>query len=159
MRLQSLACRVRLVDFWVANPQSFIDFSRPRQPALHGDLDAVKWPGRFCLTRTIPLRESCHAKRLSFVRRLSLVDPECPTSEEAKDSFPNLIRELRSNRPETISNRAVWGESNLSRGTIHPHPKGYGLLYPLTPRDKRSAALAAFQVFSSPHLIPALMMF
>jgi hypothetical protein len=25
---------------------------------------------------------------------------------------------------------------NLARGTIHPHPEGWGLLYPLTPRVK-----------------------
>jgi hypothetical protein len=30
------------------------------------------------------------------------------------------------------------GDSNSARGTIHPHPEGCGLLYPLTPRDKKS---------------------
>ena len=138
LRLRKKSCRIWLVDLWVANPQSFMDFSRPRQPALHRDLDAVEWSSCFCLIRTISLWESCHAKRLSFVHRLSLVDPECPTFRRRRKTVPWQIdiKELRFNRSETTSNRVVRGESNLSRGTIHPHPKGCGLLYPLTPRDK-----------------------
>jgi hypothetical protein len=37
---------------------------------------------------------------------------------------------------------ASWTR-NLARGTIHPQPEGWGLLYPLTPRVK----------WNSPHSI------
>ena len=38
LRLRKKSCRYRLVDIWVANPQSFTQL---RQPAKRGDLNAV----------------------------------------------------------------------------------------------------------------------
>lgn len=131
-----LACHDWLVDIWAANPQSFMDSSRLRQPAMYGDLDAVKWLSCFCLARIILLRESCHTKRFDSRSQSFSGRSECPTSDlGGVNRFPGLSEELRSNHHETISNRVVHRESNHSRGTIHPHPEGLRSSLPLDPNE------------------------
>jgi hypothetical protein len=129
---------------------------------MPGDPDAVKWLSRFCLAQIIPLRESCHAKRLSFVHRLSPADPKCPTFRRRRKTVSRQIDTigLRSNRPETILNQAVRGESNHLRDTIHLHPEWLRSSLSLDPNEIKihiaikSAELTALlgMKVESPHL-------
>ena len=137
--LKSVACdyaKSRVAIGWLtlglAKSFSFMGFPQQLQPALHGELDAVKRSSCFCLTRLIPLRESCPAKR--FV-------PRSPSySGFARVPYLRLnwrrgtsLRHHAKGQLD-IGFREYIDDCGHSRGTIHPHPEGLRSSLPLDPK-------------------------
>jgi hypothetical protein len=134
LRLRKKSCRVWPVDLRVTNSQSFTGLPQLDSTCLTRRLNVVTWTTK-----------SKHPSSLLNIMPRETIDPRSPSFSgrsrvpylfRGVNLFPVLARELRGDWPETIFNRSTRNESNLSRGTIHPHPEGCGLLYPLTPRDK-----------------------
>ena len=106
------------------------------RPSLKGGLNAVLQDG-YSLAHPSPLPDFYPIERLFHVHRLSLAGPECPTSDFGRRGM-SLRHDAKGLLDIDLSGYIGIGDSNSARGTIHPHPEGCGLLYPLTPRDKIS---------------------